>query len=248
MTRPTLLLLGPLTLLPLTGHAQVLYDGSLGTTMIDQGWTGAALFIDNPFLFPPPLVDNFATLENGAYRLDTTSDFDLYAGHGLNLPSLDPDQGYALSFELEIVDEDHLDTNRAGYSVLVVSSDTSRSLEVAFWEDRVWVYDYVEGAGEDFVQGTGTAFDTTVCTTYTLAVLGSGYTLSADGGELFSGQLEDYTGREFPLGVPDPYETPNSIAISDNTSRGRSVTRLYRVELLEDEAPDLVLVDGFESP
>lgn len=253
MSRKMLLYAAPLVLLSVDGQAQVLYDGSLESTMAVQGWVGAALRIDNPFASPS--MNELQSLVDSGYRLKTNryptedplhaGDFNIYAGHTWSGLTLDAAQGFTLSFTLEIKEEAHTSTNRAGYSVLVVSSDPTLSLEVAFWETRVWVYDYVIGGGEDFVQGMGVDLDTTVARNYTLEVLGTGYSLSADGEALFSGDLEDYTPRET---TPDPYETPNTVFFSDNTSRAWSDTVLYRVELLTNEAEPIILVDGFESP
>ena len=129
MNSPTLSLLGALSLLAPTAHAQILYDASLGTTMSAQQWTGFAMPLDDPFAVRA--VDESATLDDGAYRLDTTSDLDLHAVNRLDPSFLDADRGFALSFELQVLHETHPDTHRAGYSLLMVSSDaTARGASV----------------------------------------------------------------------------------------------------------------------
>ena len=126
--------------------AAMLYDAGLGTTPSAQGW-GSYLLEGGSF-----------GVSSGAYGMDTTSAMGIHAFHGRTDQALDTLNGFTLTFDLRIASETHANANRAGFSFITIGQDATRSLEVAFWDDRIWVFDYSSA----FTKGAEFEVDTTV--------------------------------------------------------------------------------------
>lgn len=211
---------------PLTAaQAVTLYDASAGTLPSAQGWL--------------PLVAGGSASQSmvgGNYRLDTSAPTTVIWGNGRLSPvTLDTAAGFDLSFSLQMVNETHSSVNRSGYSVVMIGADPTKALEIAFWNDHVFVYDFDPAQPDRFVHGADAAFDTTAAMTdYTLAVRNQQFTLSANGSLLFGGALRDYT----PEGLP--YTTPNFLFFGDDSSRGTSVSLLSNVSITAVPEPATV--------
>jgi hypothetical protein len=207
-----LLLAGLATVLAARATAATLYDASLGSKPSSQGWT--------PLVLGTPGSE---TVAGGLYNLDTTGPGVVYDGNYLvSAMPLDTAAGFQLSFNLAVLSETHTDATRSGFSVVVVGNDPTHEIELAFWGDHVWTYDYTGGA---FVHGADVALDTSVLRNYSLSVSGQQYTLSADGTLLLSGSLKDYTAAGLV------YTTPNFIFFGDDSSRGTSSTQVGLITL-----------------
>jgi len=226
-----------LTLCSAPARADVLYDATLGTTPDDQGWLFLAL-------------NGSQSVAGGLLTFDSTilPGDDNRLIYGREDQTLNATAGFTLRMDMRIVEETHIsrDDNgdgkddRAGFSVIVLSDDTSPvGLELAFFEDRVWAYEDDSPATLDlFTQAEGAAFDTTAAMTrYDLAVSGSGYTLYINGSATpaLTGPLRSYVNFSGPI---DPYETPNTLIFGDNTTSARSKVELARVELLPGVVPE----------
>jgi hypothetical protein len=184
----------------------VLYDGTLGTTPDQQG-----------FSFLSPGTSATQQYANGATVLDSTADITAQAGYfNLETYSLDRLLGFKAQMNIQILEEEHANPDRAGFSIIVLSDDLL-GLELAFWENEIWAQE--GGSTPDlFTHAEGVTFDTTAdLVSYELAVLDDGYTLSADGVPILTGPLRDYTAFE---GFPDVYETPGLFFLGDDTSSG----------------------------
>jgi len=206
-------------------RALTLYDAAAGSLPSAQGWT--------PLGLGAPGAQSVA---NGSYRLDTTGPTVVSWGNGRLSPILlDTAAGFDLSFSLQILAETHTSVNRSGYSVVMVGADSTQALEIAFWNDHVWVYDYDPLQTDRFVHGADAAFDTTAALTdYTLAVRNQQFTLSANGSTLLSGALRDYTAQGLP------YNTPNFLFFGDDSSRGTSISLLGYVSITAVPEPATV--------
>jgi hypothetical protein len=163
------------------------------------------------------------------------------------LPDLDRTEGYIVSFDLKVnetVDDDlgsdkNLDglPDRAGFSMIAISSDGQYGIELGFGTNSIWALE--DGTGQSnpslepeptdggtsdrtlFTQAESAQFTTNnSLVSYDLLVQGSAYTLYADGASILTGRLRDYTALE---GLIDPYEQPNFLFFGDNTpsARGR---------------------------
>jgi hypothetical protein len=213
----------------LPAHGATLYDGSLGSAPLAQGWL--------------PLQQGDAPLQataGGTYRLDTTGAGVSIFGHAIASPvALNTTTGFDLSFSLQVQSESHGSPNRSGYSVLFVGADPTQSLELAFWQDAIWAYDIQLADPDRLVHGPEAAYDTTAAlTTYLLAVRNGSYTLSAGGTPLLAGSLRNYTSE----GVP--YTLPNLLFFGDDSSRGASVTQLGFVSVTAVPEPAAWLLMG----
>ncbi len=152
------------------------------------------------------------TLDSSATGVDTWG-FARFSPVGL-----DALLGYRVDFNLRVLQESHANANRGGFSLLLVGSQPSQSVEIAFWTDRLFAYEYVNGA---FVQGAGSLLDAqSAQRSYQVQVVGGQYTVSSNGQALFGGALQNYT----PQGLP--YTLPSFVFFGDNTSSASA-----RVEL-----------------
>jgi len=191
----------------------VLYDGALGSTPAAQGW----LYLSNP------LAGALATqsASNGFTTLDTTpraSDSAGYFSAGqASVGVLDRAVGYTIDLRLRVLQETHLNTNRAGFSLLVLGND-AWGVELGFWADEIWAQN------PGFTHGEGVLFDTTgAVTDYALTAFGSSYALTANGNTVLSGALRDYSA----FGAP--YNTTHLVFMGDNTSSAAAGVQIARV-------------------
>lgn len=221
-----------LLLFPLAaGSAEILllFDGSQSNRPQDQPWM---TYVDNPFLSPAPAQ----TVVGGTgVRLDTRGNFDhsegyfnhdLFLGsftglHNPDFPALNPADGFSLTFDLLIHDKDHLSSNRAGFSVILLGMDLY-GIELGFWENQIWAQ-----GGTGFTQAEGFGHDTDLSlSTYELLILESKYFLLADGVEILTGPIRDYSPAS-PF--PDPYDEQNMLFLGDNTTSTSADFTLGRI-------------------
>lgn len=226
----------------------VLYDGALGGTPDTQNMVyGAIDLVFPPF---PPVVEATQTYSPAvqATILDTTPDMDDMAGYGVTptlMPTLTRQNGFQLHFTMRLAEGNHVSKHRAGFNVTAISADLL-GIELAFWEDEVWAQ---EGGSPPtlFTHAEGTAFDTTAdFVAYELEIIEDIYRLSANGVPILTGPLRNYTAWEPPLPqFPDPYEQPNLVGLSDNTSSAQGLIWLAYVGVTPDTAPlvDIVPTD-----
>jgi Ca2+-binding RTX toxin-like protein len=236
----------------------VLYDGSLTNLPSQQGWLQ---FGNVPS--PLPGTGSQTTISGGSTQLVSTtagatgySNYNSYTPVLLNqsFPVLDRTKGFTVSFDLKVNSESHSsDDNsdgiqdRAGFSVIVVTSDNTKAIELGFWENEIWVQNdgpnVANGLSKTLFTHSNTerAFQsTTKMTRYDLAIKGDTYQLFAAGGTtpILAGSLRDYTAFDHTTAAPiitslpfDPYETPNFLYFGDNTSSAQANVNLARVEL-----------------
>lgn len=223
------------------GNATVLYDGASGVLPdhASWGWSYGA-------------TGGSTSAAGGVATLDTTANIGFSAGWGRVSPFvLDAATGFRVTFDLRIEAEDHssptADKNgdgladRAGFSVIVLGSD-QKGVELAFWNDEVW-------AQQDsplFIHSPSSeraSWATGAMTAYELTMVGSTYTLKANGGQILTGARKDYTAF---AGFPDPYETPNFLFFGDNTTSasGRAAIRSIGAAPVPEPATLAVLAVG----
>ena len=213
---------------------RILYDSSLGTLPGDQHFHYVSF----------PLFDSQATqvYNTDVTILDTRSvitDLAGYIAASQAVPELVRSRGYTLTFALQVDEEDHGGrTDRAGFSITVLSDDLL-GISLGFWEDSVWAH---EGGETDlFTRAEEKAWDSTAeLVTYRLTVLGSGYALFADGQQILTGTVRDYTAFE-GIGGFNPYSTPNFIFLGDNSRSAAARVRLGDITISVPAAADPVL-------
>ena len=209
-----------------------LYDGNLGGTPDTQSF----LYLNLP-------VGTATQSENGGVTtLDTTIvNMGAYAGYFgdantvPDIPTLDRTTGYTLTFTAQIETEAHANNNRAGFSVIILSDD-KKGIEVAFWENEIWVQDDdAVNPADLFTHAEGVVYSTTaVLETYNLTVFSDTYTLTVGSSTILTGRLRDYTNFTGPI---DPYETPNFIFLGDNTTSAEARIRLSYVAVTTADPP-----------
>ncbi|MGR9090422.1 MAG: VPLPA-CTERM sorting domain-containing protein [Gammaproteobacteria bacterium] len=235
-------LLGAATLL-LAGNpalaSDVLFDPALGTPPSEQGLFfcsggASALCVG--------LDGTQSPVPEGVELDSTTSGNTGQVGFSNSLPPLilppaplDRTAGFTLNFDLRVGFEEHESNDRAGFSVIVLSSD-SRGIELGFWEQEVWAQNWVMD-DDEFTHGEGVAFDTTkALVTYSLGILGNSYTLSVAGSPLLDGVLRDYSAE----GVP--YDVANFVFFGDDTTRARAIVTLGKIAVVPLPASLMLLL------
>lgn len=175
------------------------------------------------------------TVTSGPVNVNTTSNNSNYTGYsnynpnisftpGLSVTpgsrvgsayTLNPTLGYTINFAVQILQETAANTNRAGFSIVAIGSNVApgvqSSIELAFQNGRIFAQNVGFTAGEQSnfnPVGAGLV-------NYSLQVLGTTYTLSANGSTILSNQLRDYTSWN---GSINPYSTANFLFFGDNTT------------------------------
>src|SRR5262245_11424520 len=201
------------------GDPIVLYDGALGGTPNTQGFTFQA--------FPPTGATQ--TFADGVTTLTTTQS--VSAGYFEIVTSkvdLNRTTGYTVTFAAQVAAESHSNNNRAGFSIIAISSD-KKGIELGFWTNEIWAQaDGIVPPGSGiFTHAEGAAFDTTAAlTTFQLYLKGDTYTLSVGGTPILTGSVRDYSAFTGPV---DPYETPNFLFLGDDTTSAGATLKLSYV-------------------
>lgn len=220
----------------------VLYNGAIGTPPSNRPANQSWLYVPRRSLATPASTqtpDSLGTVFN------STSNVNIESGYGWTATTLNSAAGYNLRFDLQLLQEfrnpstdpNPADTNgdgkddRAGLSILAISSDPTKSIELGFFVDQIWVQEGGAARPPRFTQAEGVTFDTiTSVNQYDLSVLGNSYYLYANGNyvsPILTGNLRDYSAEVLP--PPNPYTAPNSIFIGDNTTAASAQFRINQV-------------------
>jgi Ca2+-binding RTX toxin-like protein len=220
----------------------VLFDASRSSSPAAQGFLFPNLDLSAPFNLASETVSSSTVLDT-----TTGNDNSIYAGYSSlttagnpvspTYPSLDRNTGFSLRFGAQVLEEQRTNPNRAGFSVIVLSSDR-RGIELGFQQ--------LTGGGNIFAQADGTtanpggqtnglfgaaenvAHSIGLATDYRLSIQGDRYRLFANGSQILTGPLRDYSAFS---GAIDPYETPNLVFLGDNTTSARAKVSLSRIAL-----------------
>ncbi|MBW4514419.1 MAG: DUF4347 domain-containing protein [Timaviella obliquedivisa GSE-PSE-MK23-08B] len=220
---------------PSDGTATVLgatsfYQASLGTAPTAQGQLSFTNL--NPVT---PAQLGTQTFDSSGTILNTDVDSNIYAGYSnfsgatpVNppLPKLDNVEGYSVSFNLQLLTESHTNSNRAGFSIIVVSNDKTKAIELGFQDGNIFAQ---KDAG--FTADESVTFNTKQSIDYRLEVLGNSYTLFANNAPILTGALRDYSAFS---GAIDPYETPNFIFLGDDSTSAQGSFNLSQVVVQTD--------------
>lgn len=167
-----------------------------------QGATNAGWFLDS--------LPTMASQAGWFSRLP----FNSPDGH----PDMDREAGFHVSFILQLTAEEHASTDRAGFSVIALASNTW-GIELGFWTNAVWAQ-----SGPDFQRAEEVSHDTTAARLrYDLVITGDRYSLNAGGQQLLAGPLRNYAG------FGSPYNAPSFIFVGDDTSSAAARFVLGRV-------------------
>ena len=206
--------------------ASVLYDGAMNTLPAAQDWLYAT----------DPVIGASATQSagGGVTTLDTTPDVLDHAGYfaGTTHPGLTAldrtGDGFTLSFTLALLSELHVSNDRAGLSILVLTSDL-QAIELGFWADSVWA----QSTAFTRAETTAPGFTTTATTDYDLAILDGNYNLYANDVWILGGALRNYSASAHPI-----YGLTDLIFLGDDTTSAQATFELGYVELLDEAIPE----------
>ena len=199
-----------------------LYDPTAGTLPAAQPWLAYA---DNAVLTGGTVGQTYVAGQGVRLTTDTAvaAGYSNYLPIGglkhSSFPVLDRTAGYRLTWTVQVHQEAHTSTDRAGFSTILLSSDR-RGVELGFWGNEVWA----QNAG--FTHGEGAVRNTGQATEYALTIQGDTYRLDANGDLLLTGTLRDYSS----FGVP--YNLPSYLFVGDDTSSASADVTLGRVTLL----------------
>jgi len=209
---------------PGSAAAALLYDASTGLPSLPD-W----LFLSNP-------PGGLATHDGSVTTVDTlaVTTPDISAGYTYLLtPTLDRNLGFTLGFAARVVEENHVSDHRAGFSVIVLSTD-KKGVELAFWEDEIWAQEDVPL----FTHGEGVTLDTTAALTqYELEISGDNYFLRIGGVAQLNGPLRDYSSHPHPV-----YSTPNFLFFGDDTTSAEGRFELGSITLVPEPSTFVLLL------
>ncbi|MBT9314227.1 hypothetical protein IXB50_02180 [Leptothoe spongobia TAU-MAC 1115] len=222
------------------GYNPVIYFASGGSTLIPTGRTLSATANTGYAGFTNYTVDfdniDFNDIE-GSLNFQTVNN---------NFPTLDSGDGFTIAFDLAILNEVS-ESNRAGFSVVLVSDDVSKEVEIGFKTDGA---DRAFAQSANFTEAetsSATSLDFSIRKTYWLSISGNTYSLAANGVEILSGNTRDYnfdptTSSPALPASANPYQTPNFLFLGDNTDQGHAQFTLGEVQVLSLQTsltPDL---------
>ena len=207
------------------GQALTLYDPALATSPAAQPWLIYAT--DAQGASQEEVYPNYTALTSDQpVKTGYSNHTVLGALKNSDFPALDRHTGFSLTFALQIVDESHASSNRAGFSVILLDQD-SVGVEIGFWEETIW-------AQQDnplFTHGEERATDTTTMQTYTLTIQGDHYTLRREQQVLLSGPVRQYQDASVPPLPTNPYYLPNYLFLGDDTSSAGATVHLGAITL-----------------
>jgi len=225
----------------------------------EQDWLNLGRFTTASLLNQAIVAGGTETSTDAGTTLDTTrdgNDNDSYAGYAnyavdfatrtytlenSGFPDLNPSEGFQISFEAQVLSNTFTNNDRAVFSILAVAADGQTAIELGFQrtgtgQGRIFAQsdDRTPNPGGEpltlFTSAEEVSFDTTsALVRYTLDVTATAYSLKANGTEILTGPLRNYTNFVPPsfLGftAPNPYTVANLLFLGDNsTSAGGSFT------------------------
>jgi hypothetical protein len=234
------------------------YDASSSALPNQSPWNWAYQTVNKSNPLTPTQAT--ANISGGVASLNTSAVMADAAGYFTHLPNLitpglsftDPDvvpldrtAGFEIDFTMKLLSEQHSSTDRAGFSVIALSSDaTPLGIELGFWQNEVWAQNAGFTHGESTNATVGT-FDTTAAfVDYRLAIQGTGYTLFANNVTILSGSLRDYTA--FTGGTPGnpgfPYNQPNFTFFGDDTSSAAASVQFTKFNVVPVPEPQAAML------
>jgi|GEM_PF-1454384 len=204
----------------------ILFNSTTGQTPDDDPWDWLYRGDDGVFGAPGSVINT--NLYGLVTLLDTADPNADRAGYSLGgaqqLPGgvvLDRNEGFALSFNLQLISEIHTSPDHAGFSLTVMTAD-NWGIELGFWNDRIFAQN------GNFTHGEEVLYNNSLnIANYTLSVQGNSYCFFAPGMDSpLIGSLRQYSGSGFP---DNPYGQNNLIFMGDNTNSGSAQVLITQV-------------------
>jgi hypothetical protein len=239
--------------------AQPSYSGASGVlpTQAPWNWGYQALNLNNPLTAPvaTATAGGSVTILNTSGQIADAAGFTTHVPNLLspgfayvhpNLIPLDRSAGFEVDFTLRVLDEQHGSADRAGFSVTVLSSVASPGppgIELGFWKNEVWA----QNAGFTHGESSGVFDTTTGLIPYRLLVSGNSYQLLANGNQILSGNLRDYSAFSGgpPFNTAFPYNQTNFTFFGDDTSSASASVQIASIQVVPEPGAILLGVVGF---
>ncbi|MEG4943746.1 DUF4347 domain-containing protein, partial [Microcoleus sp. F4-D5] len=155
-----------------------------------------------------------------------------------SFPALNLTNGYSVSFNVAVTAENSNSDDRAGFSIIAISSDAQTGIELGFTNRNLapngGIFAQNGGASPTlFTRGENALVNISNATDYKLVVQGSTYTLFAGGvaiPNLTNQPLRNYTAFDPATSQPplpfNPYSLPNFLFFGDDTDQASATFTL----------------------
>jgi Domain of unknown function (DUF4347)/FG-GAP-like repeat len=226
--------------------ATPLYTPDLGSAIEQQSWLSFNnLRSASGTILPGSSIQSANT--NGTL-LNTTGDIRNYAGYtnyqvnpdlsqslkNPGFPALDRVQGYSLSFNLQVLQESHTNSDRGFAVTLLDKNSLGIELGIQFDGTNGRIFAQSLNAQDQFVGAESISFNTNSLTSYMLTVQGDTYQLFANGTQILTGTLRDYRNWTSPDGFPSPYALPNFVFLGDSTTSAQGIFNVGQIAIQTD--------------
>lgn len=224
-------------------NAAVLYDGNLRSLPDRQGWL---------FLVEPPFLNlSRQVIVERAVNLNTMRNVNDQAGYFARsaerahplLKTFDRESGFQIAFTLQMLSENHLSSDRAGFGFIVISHDLF-GIEMGFWTNAIFAQSADRTRAET---NDSLPFRLDEYVDFILEIKADQYVLSGNGSQILSGKLRDYSDLGTPYDIADflffgdashlAAASTNIRSIQIDTELGQSVPP--PIEPIEPEPSDL---------
>ncbi|MEG5083409.1 DUF4347 domain-containing protein, partial [Microcoleus sp. AT8-B4] len=157
-----------------------------------------------------------------------------------SFPALDRTNGYSVSFRVAVTTETSLSDDRAGFSIIAISSDGQNGIELGFTNRNPGLNGSIFAQQDTplFTRGVNAPVNISTATDYKLVVQGSTYTLFAGGiaiPVLTNQPLRNYTafnpGNSEPALPFNPYTQPNFLFFGDATDQASATFTLGTISV-----------------
>ncbi|MEZ2239844.1 DUF4347 domain-containing protein, partial [Microcoleus sp.] len=155
-------------------------------------------------------------------------------------PALDRTNGYSVSFNVAVTAENSNSDDRAGFSIIAISSDAQTGIELGFTNRNLGANGGIFAQQDNplFTRGVNANLNISTATDYKLVVQGSTYTLFAGGvaiPSLTTQPLRNYTAFNPTTSQPalpfNPYSQPSFLFFGDATDQASATFTLGNISV-----------------
>ncbi|MEG4282289.1 DUF4347 domain-containing protein, partial [Microcoleus sp. A006_D1] len=229
--------------------------GALGTTQLAYGELPAALPFASGAFSPNTGIDTSTVnlpASNAGYAGYTNYKYTppsppatpaTFTPVSATFPALNRTNGYSVSFNVAVTAENSGSNDRAGFSIIAISSDAQNGIELGFTNRNITPNGgiFAQNGGVSptlFTRGENAAVNISTATDYKLVVQGSTYTLFSGGvaiPNLTNQPLRNYTAFNPAVSQPalpyNPYNQPNFLFFGDATDQASATFTLGSISV-----------------
>ncbi|WP_341734559.1 DUF4347 domain-containing protein, partial [Microcoleus sp. EPA2] len=225
-------------------YGQVPLPPPAGSGLIPAGAFSPNTGIDTSTVNTPASNAGYAGYTN--YRYTPTPAPGTFAQLNASFPALDRTNGYSVSFNVAVTAETSNSDDRAGFSIIAISSDAQNGIELGFTNRNLGTNGgiFAQNGGTAasvpalFTRGVNANLNISTATDYKLVVQGSTYTLFAGGvaiPSLTNQPLRNYTAFNPTTSQPalpyNPYTQPSFLFFGDATDQASATFTLGNISV-----------------